>query len=71
MRRGSEACLSITVHPKAGNSNAIDQWCKKLKYQLMPADAWERFITLLRTLTTKLVGLGEVNYTPSLHRFAE
>lgn len=51
--------------------NSIERLWKKVKYQLMPANAWERFTTLLQTLTTKLRELGEVTYMPSLHRYAQ
>ena len=51
--------------------NAIERLWRKLKYQLMPAEAWERFTTLLQTLTTKPCQLGEVTYMPSLKSHAE
>jgi transposase len=51
--------------------NSIERLWKKVKYQLMPANAWERFATLLQTLTTKLIEIGEVTYMPSLHRYAQ
>lgn len=57
--------------PYSPELNSIERLWKKLKYQLMPAEAWERFMTLLETLTTKLCQLGEVIYMPSLHKYAE
>lgn len=57
--------------PYSPELNSIERLWKKLKYQLMPADAWERFKTLLETLTTKLCELGVVHYLPSLHSYAE
>jgi transposase len=51
--------------------NSIERTWKKLKYQLMPAESWERFQTLLDTLTSKLRELGEVTYMPSLDGYAE
>jgi hypothetical protein len=44
---------------------------KKLKYQLIPVNAWGRFTTLRQTLTTKLVEIGEVTYMPSLHSYTQ
>jgi transposase len=70
-RWAERGLLVYNLPPYSPELNAIERLWKKLKYQLMPADAWERFTTLLQTLTTKLVELGEVTYMPSLHRYAE
>lgn len=57
--------------PYSPELNSIERLWKKLKYQLMPATAWERFTTLLATLTSQLRALGEVTYMPSLDCYAE
>lgn len=57
--------------PYSPELNSIERLWKKLKYQLMPAEAWERFTTLLNTLTSKLCEIGEVSYLPSLEHYAE
>lgn len=51
--------------------NAIELFWKKLKYQLLPATAWERFTSLLNTLTSTLCKIGEVSYLPSLRIYTE
>lgn len=51
--------------------NAIEGLWKKLKYQLLPPGAWERFSTLLNTLTKTLTEFGEVSYMPTLFSYAE
>jgi len=63
--------LIYHLPPYSPELNSIERWWKKLKYQLMPADAWERFSTLLQTLTTKLCEIGEVTYLSSLHRYVQ
>lgn len=50
--------------------NAIERFWKKLKHRLMPPTAWERFNTLVSTLTKILNDIGEVCYTPSLYHYA-
>lgn len=70
-RWAERGLLVYNLPPYSPELNAIERLWKKLKYQLMPADAWERFTTLLQTLTTKLAELGEVTYLPSLHRYTE
>lgn len=57
--------------PYCPELNAIERFWKKLKYQLLPPDAWERFQHLLQTLTATLVKIGEVSYMPSLYSYAE
>lgn len=57
--------------PYSPELNSIERFWKKLKYQLMPPNAWERFTDLLSTLTTVLTSVGEVSYMPSLHSYAE
>jgi transposase len=57
--------------PYSPELNAIERLWKKLKFQLMPAESWERFTTLLTTLTNKLCEIGEVTYLPSLYSYAE
>ncbi|EMI57096.1 transposase [Rhodopirellula sallentina SM41] len=75
--RASEECwgergLPVYNLPSCSSGlNAIERLWKRLKHQLMPAYDWERFTTLLNTLTSKLSELGEVTYMPSLHRYAE
>ena len=70
-RWAQRGLLIYYLPPYSPELNAIERLWKKLKYQLMPAHAWEQFKTLLNNLTTKLAELGEVTYMPSLHRYAE
>lgn len=63
--------LVYHLPPYSPELNSIERFWKTLKYQLMPATAWERFTTLLNTLTTKLCEIGDVTYMPSLHSYAE
>ena len=57
--------------PYSPELNAIERFWRKLRYQLLPPDAWERFQHLLQTLTATLVKIGEVSYMPSLYSYAE
>ncbi len=57
--------------PYSPELNAIERFWKKLKYQLLPAEAWARFSGLLETLTKTLNEFGEVSYMPSLFSYAE
>lgn len=57
--------------PYCPELNAIEGYWKKLKYQLLPPDAWERFTTLLANLTATLNEFGEVSYMPSLFSYTE
>lgn len=59
------------IPPYSPELNAIEGFWKKLKYQLMPPTAWERFVTLLGTLTTKLCEIGVVHWMPSLQGYAK
>lgn len=52
--------LVYHLSPYSPELNAIEGFWKKLKYQLMPVTAWDRFINLLGTLTTKLCEVGVV-----------
>ncbi|EMI45117.1 IS630 family transposase [Rhodopirellula sp. SWK7] len=70
-RWAERGLLVYNIPPYSPELNAIERLWKKLKYQLMPANAWERFKTMLDTLTSKLAELGEVTYMPSLHHYAE
>jgi transposase len=70
-RWAERGLLVYSIPSYSPELNAIERLWRKLKYQLMPAHAWERFTTLLQILTSKLVRLGEVTYMPSLHRYAE
>jgi len=62
--------LVYHLPPYSPELNSIERLWKKLKYQLMPVDAWEKFSTLLGTLTSKLCEIGEVSYMPSLRSYA-
>lgn len=57
--------------PYSPELNAIERFWKKLKYQLLPPDTWERFSTLLNHLTATLNEFGEVSYMPTLFSYAE
>lgn len=70
-RWAERGLLVYNLPPYSPELNSIEHLWRKLKYQLMPADAWEKFKTLLETLTTKLCELGVVHYMPSLHSYAE
>lgn len=70
-RWAGKGLLVYHLPPYSPELNAIERLWRKLKYQLMPADAWERFTTLLGTLTTKLRELGNVTYMPSVAGYAE
>lgn len=72
MERWAERGLFIYHLPAySPELNAIELFWKKLKYQLLPATAWERFTTLLNALTTTLCKIGEVSYLPSLQFYTE
>lgn len=66
-----QGLLVYHLPPYSPELNPIERFWKKLKYQLLPAQAWERFQGLLATLTTTLVEFGEVTYMPSIHNYAE
>ena len=57
--------------PYSPELNMIEGFWKKLKYQLLPVTAWERFTTLLDNATTALRSIGETTYMPSLESYAE
>lgn len=57
--------------PYSPELNKIERFWKRLKYQLVPPDAWERFSTLLNNLTSALGEIGEVAYLPLLYNYAE
>lgn len=59
------------IPPYSPELNSIERFWKKLKYQLLPAHAWERFQELLTTLTTTLAEFGQVAFMPSIHSYAE
>lgn len=72
LKQWSERGLLVYhLPPYSPELNTIEHLWRKLKYQLMPAESWERFTILLGTLTTKLCELGEVTYMPSLAHYAE
>jgi transposase len=70
-RWAEHGLLVYHLPPYSPELNSIERLWKKVKYQLMPAHSWERFTTLLHTLTSKLAELGEVTYMPSLHSYAQ
>jgi transposase len=70
-RWAEKGLLFYHLPPYSPELNWIERLWKKVKYQLMPATAWERFQTLLETLTTKLTELGEVTFMPSIHNYAQ
>lgn len=70
-RWAARGLLIYHLPPYSPELNAIELLWKKLKYQLLPIKAWERFSTLLTTLTKTLSEIGEVTYMPSLERYAE
>lgn len=57
--------------PYSPELNSIERLWKKVKYQLMPADAWETFNKLVGNLTTALSECGEVQYMQSLMDYAQ
>jgi len=63
--------LVYHLPPYSPELNSIERLWRKLKYQLMPVNAWEKFSTLLNTLTSKLCEIGEVTYMPSLNSYAQ
>ena len=72
LKRWDERGLLVYhLPPYSPELNSIERLWKKLKYQLMPVDAWEKFSTLLGTLTSKLCEIGEVSYMPSLRSYAQ
>jgi transposase len=70
-RWSAQGLIVYNLPPYSPELNSIERFWKELKYQLMPAEAWERFTTLLNTLTAKLCEIGTVSYMPSLHSYAE
>jgi transposase len=70
-RWAERGLLVYHLPPYSPELNSIERLWKKLKYQLMPVEAWEKFTTLLNTLTSKLCEIGEVSYLPSLHSYAQ
>ncbi|QDV42025.1 Integrase core domain protein [Stieleria neptunia] len=70
-RWAERGLLVYHLPPYSPELNSIERLWRQLKYQQMPATAWERFKTLLQTLTTKLCEIGEVTYMPSLESYAE
>jgi len=63
--------LVYHLPPYSPELNSIERFWKKLKYQLLPVHAWERFQELLSAVTKTLVNFGEVSFMPSLHSYAE
>lgn len=63
--------LVYHLPPYSPELSTIERFWGKLKYQLLPATAWERFQKLLTTLTSTLSELGDVSYMPSLQTYAE
>lgn len=70
-RWAARGLLVYHLPPYSPELNSIERLWKKLKYQLMPAEAWEKFSTLLNTLTSKLCDIGEVIFMPSLESYAQ
>ncbi len=70
-RWADQGLLVYHLPPYSPELNSIEHFWKKIKYQLLPPDAWERFQYLLATLTTTLNEFGQVSYMPSLHSYAE
>jgi len=59
------------IAPYSPELNSIERFWKKLKYNLLPVHAWERFQELLAALTTTLAEFGEVAYMPSIQSYTE
>ncbi|MEP1645168.1 transposase, partial [Rhodopirellula bahusiensis] len=70
-RWAARGLLVYHLPPYSPELNSIERLWKKLKYQLMPVEAWEKFSTLLKTLTSKLCDIGEVIFMPSLESYAK
>ena len=70
-RWAERGLLVYHLPPYSPELNSIERLWRKLKYQLMPAQSWERFQTLLQTLTTKPCEIGDVTYLPSLESYSE
>jgi transposase len=70
-RWAARGLLIYPIPPYSPELNRIERFWKTLKYQLMPVTAWERFTTLLQTLTTKLCEIGVVHWMPTLRHYAE
>jgi transposase len=68
-RWAERGLLVYYLPPYSPELNAIERLWKRLKYQLMPTDAWEHFRKLLNTLTEKLRNIGEVTYLMSLQNY--
>jgi transposase len=72
LARWAERGLMIYhLPPYSPELNAIECFWKKLKYQLLPITAWERFTTLLTNVTAALCSVGETTYMPSLQAYTE
>lgn len=70
-RWAERGLLVYHLPPYSPELNAIERFWKRLKYQLLPITAWERFTTLLNNVTTALRSVGETTYMPSLENYAE
>ena len=54
------------IPPYSPELNKIERFWEKLKYQLMPVEAWETFPDMLDCATSCLAGVGTVYHMPSL-----
>jgi len=66
-----QGLLVYHLPPYSPELNGIELFWKKIKYQLLPVHAWQRFHELLSTLTKTLSRFGDVSYMPSLQSYAE
>ncbi|WP_162006674.1 transposase [Roseimaritima sediminicola] len=69
-RWAERGLLTYHLSPYSSELNSIERFWRKLKYEPMPAEARERFTTLLQTLTTKPCAIGEVSGMPSTQSYA-
>jgi len=63
--------LVYYLPPYSPKLNSIERLWKKLKYRVLPVNAWENFSTLLVTLTSELCEIGEVSDVPSWQSYAQ
>ena len=63
--------LVYHLPPYSPELNSIELFWRKLKYHLLPPGAWEKLRTLIGTLTSSLVEMGETTYLPSMQSYAQ
>lgn len=63
--------LVYHIPPYSPELNKIELFWQKLKYQYLRPTAWEKFKTLIGTLTSKLAEIGEITYLPSMQGYAQ